>query len=153
MPRKRQSLLASQVGARVRFLRMERGLSIRRLAERAAVPESFITAIERGEVVFSVVTLSRLAEGLKVLPLDLLNHDTTTEVGDIVDMTRTWKPRTIHHFVKLLQGLAGRTARSRSSRPSIRTKHKRAPLSPRASTRSPSAVPAPPPPPKNLLGC
>lgn len=53
-----------ELGRRVRSLRVERRMSLKLLAERAQVSESFISQIERGVANPSVASLKRIAEGL-----------------------------------------------------------------------------------------
>jgi putative transcriptional regulator len=52
------------LGARVRELRTKRGLTQVQLAERCSVPQSRISAIEKGSHVPNVETVLRLAEAL-----------------------------------------------------------------------------------------
>jgi len=126
MREKQSGPLASQFGARVRLLRMERSLTQTKLEEQVGLRRGRVEAIERGLHASSIHELQRLANALQVNPFDLLN-DPTTDAGDIVDMTRQWHPRTVRRFVALLQGQTGRVVHSRSSRPKLVTKHKRRP--------------------------
>lgn len=52
------------LGARIRALRRHRGLTLRELADRAAVTESFLSQVERGLASPSISTLRRIASGL-----------------------------------------------------------------------------------------
>lgn len=56
----------SQLGARVRRLRETRGLSLREIAQRAGVSESFVSQVERGAANPSVASLKRMADALDV---------------------------------------------------------------------------------------
>lgn len=60
------------LGARLRTLRKDRGLSQEKLAERAEVHRNFIGFIERGERNVGVRTLVALGFGLGVHPSELL---------------------------------------------------------------------------------
>ena len=60
------------VAANVRRLRKEKGLTQEELAHLADIDRSYLGAIERGEYRLSVVTLGKLAKGLRVLPAALV---------------------------------------------------------------------------------
>lgn len=60
---KRSSLL-SGIGARVRAMRLEAGLTVREFADRAALSPRFINQLEAGEGNISIARLARVAEGL-----------------------------------------------------------------------------------------
>lgn len=53
-----------ELGARLRALRLAQRLTLRQLAERAAVTESFLSQVERGVASPSVASLQRIARGL-----------------------------------------------------------------------------------------
>jgi transcriptional regulator with XRE-family HTH domain len=53
-----------ELGARIRALREEKGLSLRPVAEHAGVSESFLSQVERGVASPSVASLRRVAEAL-----------------------------------------------------------------------------------------
>lgn len=59
------------LGRRLRVLREERGLSIKALADKVEVSESFLSQVERGTANPSVASLRRLAEGIGVSVGDL----------------------------------------------------------------------------------
>jgi transcriptional regulator with XRE-family HTH domain len=81
--------LVAQIGARVRFLRFERGLSMRELAEMAGCSASCIMQFELGRTAMNTMTMRKLAQALDVLPLDILNLDTQTDdVGWFVETMR-----------------------------------------------------------------
>lgn len=60
------------LGARIRELRRERGLTQEELAERAGLHSRYISRVELGGANFGVSVLFDLAEGLGVAPRDLL---------------------------------------------------------------------------------
>jgi transcriptional regulator with XRE-family HTH domain len=62
----------TDLGRRIRRLRRIQGLTLRTLAERAHVTESFLSQVERGVASPSVATLRRTARGLGVSIADLL---------------------------------------------------------------------------------
>jgi transcriptional regulator with XRE-family HTH domain len=61
-------LLCAEMGARLRALRQERGLSLRALAEVAGLTAGGIGSIETGRTLPSVATAEALARGLGVSP-------------------------------------------------------------------------------------
>ena len=79
----------AQIGARVRFLRFERGLSMRALAELAGCSPDGLMQIELGRHPMTTKTICKLAHGLHVQPLDLLNCDTqTNDLGWLLETMR-----------------------------------------------------------------
>ena len=81
--------LAAQVGARIRFLRLELGWSLKTLGELAQSSATGIHAIETGQTAIRIDTLRRIARALHVEPFELLNHDTAIDdVAFIVEKMR-----------------------------------------------------------------
>lgn len=79
----------SQIGARIRFLRLERGLPLWRLAKLAQISADSIMHIELGRSAINLQSIYKLARALNVQPFDLLNHDTQTDdVGWLVETMR-----------------------------------------------------------------
>lgn len=79
----------AKIGARVRFLRFERGLSQVELANMAGCSPDGLMQIELGRAVMTIKTLRKLALVLHVEPFDILNHDTQTDdVGCLVETMR-----------------------------------------------------------------
>ncbi|MCX4096996.1 helix-turn-helix domain-containing protein [Nocardia sp. alder85J] len=64
--------VAKSVGALLRNLREQAGLSTRALATRAGISQAFLSQLERGASTPSVFTIYRLAEALEVPPGELL---------------------------------------------------------------------------------
>ncbi|MDO4256347.1 MAG: helix-turn-helix transcriptional regulator [Kocuria sp.] len=67
--------LKSIVGARLRELRHNRGLTQEQLAEQLGVTPRYLAGIERGERNLSLDTLDALAKGLGVESRSLLIHE------------------------------------------------------------------------------
>ena len=89
----------AHVGSRIQSLRLERGLSVRRLAEIAECSASTICCIELGRSSMVVSTLLKIARALQVEPFDLLNHDPENDdMGYIIEQMRQ-DPAT-HKLVK-----------------------------------------------------
>jgi transcriptional regulator with XRE-family HTH domain len=79
----------AKVGARIRFLRMERGLTGRKLAELAKCCASNIPLIELGRSSVQLNNLRKIACALQVEPFDLLNHDPENDdIGYIIEKMR-----------------------------------------------------------------
>jgi transcriptional regulator with XRE-family HTH domain len=66
---------AAQVGARVRLLRLRRRATLRSVAERAGLSQGFLSQVERGHAVPSIVSLQRIAGALGVSVYDLFAPD------------------------------------------------------------------------------
>ena len=80
--------LMSQIGARIRFLRLETGLSLRSLAQKANCSTATIMHIELGRSAITSKLLRNIARGLDVQPFDLLNVDTQNDVGYLIEKMR-----------------------------------------------------------------
>ena len=86
----------SQIGARVRFLRFERGFSQRKLAVLAECSIGNLCLSESGRCCSTVNTLWKIARALQVEPFDILNTDTQDDdVGYLVEAMRHDK-RLVH---------------------------------------------------------
>ncbi|HEY4176587.1 MAG TPA: helix-turn-helix transcriptional regulator [Kofleriaceae bacterium] len=81
--------VAKSIGLRVRELRVERGLTIERLAYENDISKGTVADLERGLARPSVVTLKRLADGLGVELLDLFTRPGDRARHDLIDATRT----------------------------------------------------------------
>lgn len=101
----------AQIGARVRVLRFERGLSIRALAELAGSSPDGIMQIELGRSAMTLGTIDKLSRALRVEPFDILNHDTqTSDVG--------WLVETMRHDANVLSFVRATLAHRRRARAS-----------------------------------
>jgi len=81
-------VLMSQIGVRIRFLRLETGLSLRSLAQKANCSTTAIMHIELGRSAISSKLLRNIARGLDVQPFDLLNLDTQNDLGYVIEKMR-----------------------------------------------------------------
>jgi len=87
--RKTLTDFAAQVGVRIQFVRLERCLSLRKLAEIAKCCASSVSLIETGRSSIRMQMLRKLALALRVEPFDLLNHDPeNNDIGYIVEQMR-----------------------------------------------------------------
>ena len=64
--------LGHQIGAKVKAIRAEQGLSGRKLAAAADVSQPFLSQLEAGRTSVAIATLYRIATALDVRPSDLL---------------------------------------------------------------------------------
>lgn len=95
MPRrKKPDPLAKRIGARIRELREEKGLTMEQLAyqtergERRYGSKGFLSDVERGLARPTVETLAALAERLEVKLLDLVTFPDEDERALLVDRSR-----------------------------------------------------------------
>lgn len=112
MPRRRVVIsdFVAGVGARVRELRFERKLSIRKLAELSGCSAAGIMEIELGRSALTTRTLGKLATALGVKPADILNHAwETDDVG--------WLLETMRREAKWVKSLRARVKSPRFPRP------------------------------------
>ncbi|MEW5811844.1 MAG: XRE family transcriptional regulator [Actinomycetota bacterium] len=72
--------LAQRAGAAIRTIREKRQLSMREVAARAGISQPFLSQIERGLSMPSMITVYRLAETLDVTPGELLPTSTESKV-------------------------------------------------------------------------
>ena len=76
--------LGFKIGAKVKALRAERGLSGRKLAAAADVSQPFLSQLEAGRTSVAIATLYRLATALDVKPSDLLPDPPTDTRVDVL---------------------------------------------------------------------
>lgn len=75
-----EQALAIRTGSAIRAVREKSGLSMREVASRAGISQPFLSQIERGQSMPSMITVYRLAETLAVTPGDLLPTNTESKV-------------------------------------------------------------------------
>ena len=63
-PREKRTARNANLGARLREVRRQRGITLKQVAEAVGVTESFVSQVERGTANPSVATLRRMAEAL-----------------------------------------------------------------------------------------
>ena len=79
-----ESDAVKNLGARVRAIRKERGMTQRVLACRMNVPRTYISKVEMGRVVPALGTLERIAAGLEVSVVYLLYDESARRRGDVI---------------------------------------------------------------------
>ena len=102
--------LATKIGARVRLLRKAAGLTLEGLAFSCDFSKGQLSTIEKGLAVPTAATLVTLAEGLEVLPLDLLTFPDEGLREELIDLTRASSTREI-------MALLARLRRGREAHP------------------------------------
>ncbi|MGO4274292.1 helix-turn-helix domain-containing protein [Paenibacillus sp. TAF58] len=90
--------LSVHVGARIRMVRKNRGLTQEQLGERVQQPQSYVGGIERGEKNISLDTLERIVDALEIRPADLFNSYNDVQSKDQIE-----KDRQIDYLIHLLQ--------------------------------------------------
>lgn len=80
VPGESERELALRAGAAIRAIREKSGLSMREVATRAGISQPFLSQIERGQSMPSMITVYRLAETLAVTPGDLLPTSSESKV-------------------------------------------------------------------------
>jgi transcriptional regulator with XRE-family HTH domain len=90
MPRRNEpDDLALQVGQRIRELREDNEMTIQQLAETSEIgSKGHISNMERGLVRPNIQTLKQVADGLGVLPLDLMTFPKLDLRQKLIDLTR-----------------------------------------------------------------
>ena len=100
-----------QVGARIRVLRKEKGLSQEALGEKGGFHFSYIGQIERGEKNVALLNLAKIADALEVNLLQLFAYveedmrltESETDLQEIVAMLRTSNPQQIRIVKNVIQ--------------------------------------------------
>jgi len=103
--RRRASPLGKTVGARIRALREEAGLTLEKLAYESELgSKGHLSEIERGLVVPTVTTLKVLADHLGVAVLDLVTFPEQDARQELVDATRGLSIATVRRVLKQVRG-------------------------------------------------
>ena len=95
--------LALEVGQRIRSLREQEGMTIQQLATESQIgSKGHLSNMERGLVRPNIQTLKQVADGLGVLPLDLLTFPDVGVRQRLVDLTRHLSLRRLRELVRSL---------------------------------------------------
>lgn len=102
MPRRSEpDPLAKRIGARVRVLRKEAGLTLEKLAYESEVgSKGFLSDIEKGLARPTLETLRKIAERLEVDLLDLVTFPEEDERHRLVDRTRLLTPGAVRRLLR-----------------------------------------------------
>ncbi|MBX3199419.1 MAG: helix-turn-helix transcriptional regulator [Labilithrix sp.] len=114
MPRRRKPHpLARAVGARIKELRKEKGLTLEKLAYEGSLgSKGHLSDLEKGLAVPNIQTLAALAERLDVLAADLLVLPQDDERQRLIDLTRFLTPRQLARVARDVEELVARAKRS-----------------------------------------
>jgi transcriptional regulator with XRE-family HTH domain len=100
------------IGRRIRQLRLAAGLTIEKLAwESELGSKGHLSSIERGLVRPTAHTLKVIADGLGVLPLDLLTFPDQDERQKVIDATRESSPEALKRALRELSAHPRSSAR------------------------------------------
>jgi transcriptional regulator with XRE-family HTH domain len=104
MPRRTEpSPYATKVGARIRELRIEQGMSLAHLADISSLSEGHLSSVERGLVAITIETIYRVAQGFGVSPMLLLAFPEEDESATIADLVRKMPPNEVAKLLRELQ--------------------------------------------------
>jgi transcriptional regulator with XRE-family HTH domain len=106
MPRRTEAdPVATQIGARIRALREELGLTQEKLAYEAGLKsKGHLSGIEKGLVIATLPTLALIAERLNVELLDLVTFPEHSDRHALVDLTRAMKVGTVRRLIREARG-------------------------------------------------
>ena len=89
MPRRTEPKpLCLKVGARIRELRTERGMSLQDLAEAGAMSKGHLSSVEQGLAAITIETIERIARALGVPSLYVITFPADDELDRIADLAR-----------------------------------------------------------------
>lgn len=102
MPRRSEpDELAAEVGQRIRELRKDKDMTIQELADSSEIgSKGHLSNVERGLVRPNIQTLKQVADGLDVLPLDLVTFPKKDIRQRLVDLTRRLKRSHIAELIR-----------------------------------------------------
>jgi transcriptional regulator with XRE-family HTH domain len=95
--------LAAKIGARVRSLRQGLGLTLEQLAYSCDFSKGQLSTIEKGLAVPTATSIATLAEGLEMLPLDILTFPEDSPREKLIDMTRGLSKKELEAIMALLR--------------------------------------------------
>ncbi len=104
MPRRTTpDAFALQVGARIRELRAEQGLSLGALADASALSKGHLSSVEHGLAAITIGTIARLAEGFGVPPMYLLTFAKEDERAHTAELLRYLSQADVKKLRKQIQ--------------------------------------------------
>jgi transcriptional regulator with XRE-family HTH domain len=100
--------VAAQIGARVRVLRKERGVSIGKLAAVSGVSKGSLSSLERGLVLIRLPTAVAIARGLGVIPAQLFTFPEEGEIEMVVDLLYRLPEASVREVIAKVKRARGR---------------------------------------------
>jgi transcriptional regulator with XRE-family HTH domain len=94
---------ATQVGARIRELRHERGMSLANLADASHLSKGHLSSVEHGLAAITIQTIERLAHGFDVPPLYLLTFAGDDERAHVAELLRQLSNEQVRKLRRQLQ--------------------------------------------------
>jgi transcriptional regulator with XRE-family HTH domain len=98
---------ALQVGARIRELRRERGMSLGALADASALSKGHLSSVEHGLAAITIHTICRLAEGFEVPPMYLLTFAKEDERAHTAELIRNMPITQVRKLRRQIQAQVG----------------------------------------------
>lgn len=109
--------IAAKLGARIRELRKERGMSLVALADAAGLSRGHMSSIERGLVLISINTIVATARALAVPPFVLAMFPNEDPLSAVIEHVRSIEGGDIRKAAgKLRQMVFGELAKKRQER-------------------------------------
>jgi transcriptional regulator with XRE-family HTH domain len=104
MPRRTEPTpYATKVGARIRELRVERGMTLALLADITSLSKGHLSSVERGLVAITIETINRVAQGFGVAPMLVLAFPAEDESSLIAELVRRLPPEDLPKLRRELQ--------------------------------------------------
>jgi transcriptional regulator with XRE-family HTH domain len=120
--------LSQAVGARIRQLREELGITMETLAHESDVgSKGHLSNIERGLVRPTAYTLNALAERLGVDLADLVTFPADSDRARLFDLTRRMTPTRVRLLLQEAEEMAARAPRLRAAEAPERYRRRKAP--------------------------
>jgi transcriptional regulator with XRE-family HTH domain len=112
--------IAAKVGARIRELRLERGMSLAALADAAGLSKGHMSSVERGLVLINVATIVATAKALAVPPFVLAMFPDEEPLSAVIEHVRSSEGgdtiKAAGKLRKLVFGRSGLSAQKRQKR-------------------------------------
>ncbi|MDI3291991.1 helix-turn-helix domain-containing protein [Polyangium sp. 15x6] len=104
MPRRTEAKpVCLKVGARIRELRKERGMSLQDLADAGALSKGHLSSIEQGLAAITIETVERIATALGVSPFCVITFPEDDELDRLADLARKLSKGDLRKLRKELQ--------------------------------------------------
>lgn len=103
---------SSSVGDKIKEFREERGLSQYRLAQKADVSQSFLSALEAGKKSPTVETLEKICRGLGISLAEFFSRgnprrfpNLPPHIGELIDELRYLSPEQVEHLTGFIRSM------------------------------------------------